>query len=72
MADYDKECIPEATKDIIFIITREDVVECAEEMGMPAEVITDDVLEQVKKMVEWGMDGWSDVIKEAINMALKS
>jgi ribosomal protein L14 len=27
---------------------------------------------QVKKGVEWGLECWSDVVKEAINMALKS
>jgi hypothetical protein len=41
-------------------------------MDMPAEAITDDVLVQVKKGVEWGLECWSEVMKEAINMALKS
>ena len=58
--------------DTIFILTREDVVECAREMGIPAEAVTDDVLNQVKKGVEWGLECWSEVVKEAINMALKS
>jgi len=26
----------------------------------------------VKKGVEWGLECWSEVVKEAINMALKS
>ena len=60
------------TNDTIFILTREDVMECAREMGIPAEAITDDVLAQVKKGVEWGLECWSEVVKEAINMALKS
>ena len=60
------------TNDTIFILTREDVMECAREMGIPAEAITDDVLAQVKKGVEWGLECWSEVMKEAINMALKS
>jgi hypothetical protein len=58
-------------KDTIFVLTREDVIECAREMGIKEETITDDVLTQVKKGVEWGLEGWSEVIKEAINMALK-
>ena len=57
---------------VIFVLTREDVVICAEQMGIPAEAITDDVLRQVKKGVEWGLESWSEVMKEAINMALKS
>ena len=60
------------TNDTIFILTREDVIECAREMDIPAEAITDDVLVQVKKGVEWGLECWSEVVKEAINMALKS
>ena len=41
---------------IIFVLSREDVVDCAREMGIPEEAITDDVLEQVKKGVEWGLE----------------
>jgi hypothetical protein len=63
-------------EDVVFILTREDVIDCAREMGMPEQVITDDVFQQVKKGVEWGLESWSDVIKvaiqEAINMAVKS
>jgi len=58
--------------DTVFILTKEDVIECAREMDIPAEAITDDVLAQVKKGVEWGLECWSEVVKEAINMALKS
>ena len=59
-------------EQMIFILSREDVVACAKEMGIPEGAITDDVLEQVKKGVEWGLECWVDVVKEAIYMALKS
>jgi hypothetical protein len=59
-------------KDTIFVLTREDVTECAREMGIPEETITDEVLRQVRKGVEFGLECWSEVVKEAINMALKS
>lgn len=58
--------------ETIFVLTKEDVIGCAREMGIPAEAITDDVLRQVKKGVEFGLECWSEVVKEAINMALKS
>jgi hypothetical protein len=61
-----------ADNDIIFVLSREDVVECAREMNIPQEAITEDILAQVKKGVEWGLECWSEVVKEAINMALKS
>jgi hypothetical protein len=61
-----------ADKDTIFVLTREDVIECAREMGIPEETITDDILYQVRKVVEFGLECWSEVMKEAINMAIKS
>ena len=60
-----------ADQNTVFILTREDVIECAREMNIPEEAITDDVLYQVRKGVEWGLECWSEVVKEAINMALK-
>ena len=60
-----------ADKDTIFVLSREDVVGCAREMGIPEEAITDDILAQVKKGVEWGLGSSSEVVREAINMALK-
>jgi hypothetical protein len=62
----------ELDKDTIFVLGREDVIGCAREMGIPKEAITDDILAQVKKGVMWGLECWSEVVKEAINMALKS
>ena len=57
---------------VIFRITREDVIGCAKQMGIPEGAITDDVLYQVKKGVEFGLECWAEVVMEAINMALKS
>ena len=37
-----------ADKGTIFVLTREDVIGCAREMGIPEEAITDDILAQVK------------------------
>ncbi len=69
---FGKEAASMADKDTIFVLSREDVIGCASEMGIPEEAITDDILAQVKKGVEWGLECWSEVVKEAINMALKS
>jgi len=62
----------ELDKDTIFVLTKEDVLECAREMGIPEEAITDDVLRQVRKGVDNGLECWSMVMKEAINFSLKS
>ena len=60
------------SESTIFVLTKEDIVECARQMGIPVEAITDDVLHQVKKGVEFGLECWCEVVKEAINSALKS
>ena len=62
----------ELDKDTIFVLTREDVIECAREMSITEEAITDDIFHQVKKGVEFGLECWSEVVKEAIKMVLKS
>jgi hypothetical protein len=62
----------EKDRDIIFVLTREDVIERAREMGIPEDVITDDVLRMVRKGVDNGLECWPIVVKEAINFALKS
>ncbi len=59
-------------KDVIFVLTKEDVMECAKELGIPEEAITDDILYQVRKGVDAGLECWSDVVKDAINFALKN
>jgi len=61
-----------ADANTIFVLTREDVIDCVGEMGIPEEAITDDVLAMVKKGVEFGLECWSDVVKVAINFALKN
>jgi len=57
--------------EVVFILTTGDVVDCAKQMGVAEELITDDVLEQVKKSVESAWEGWREVIKAAISHALK-
>jgi hypothetical protein len=61
-----------ANEKTIFILTREDVVNCAKEMGLPEDSITDEVLDQVKKGVEWGFESWPDVVKAAISWAVQN
>ena len=58
--------------DVVYLLTKDDVVACAREMGIPEEVINDDVLYKVKKGLEGAWEGWTEVIKAAISFALKS
>jgi len=61
-----------AAEDVVFVLTKEDVLECAREMDIPEEAITDDVLRQIRKGVDSGLGCWSEVVKAAIDFALKS
>ena len=63
--------------ETIFILTRDDVVQCLKELDLPGvddldKIVTEDFLREVKKGVEFGLECWSEVMKEAILMALKS
>jgi len=57
--------------EVVFLLVKEDVIECAKEIGIPEAAITDDVLRKVRKGVDSGLECWSDVVKGAIKMALK-
>ena len=57
--------------EVVFILTREDVIGVVKEMGIPEETITDDVFHKVKKGVESAWEGWPEVVKAAISYALK-
>jgi len=46
-------------------------IACAREMGIPKEAITDDVFHRVKKGVEFGLECWTEVVKTALDEALK-
>jgi len=61
-----------SASEVVFILTMEDVVNCAEEMDIPKEAITDDIFYSVKKGVEFGLECWSGVGKTAIKEALDS
>jgi len=57
--------------EVVFLLTMEDVIACAEEMGIPKEAITDDVFYKIKKGVESAWEGWPEMIKASISYALK-
>ena len=59
-------------RDTVFVLTRKDVIECARELGIPDQAITDDVLEGVVQGMKLDGRWWRDVVKDAINFALKS
>ena len=59
-----------ADDEIIFVLTKHDVICCAMEMGISPETITNELLYQVKKRIDLGVECWSEVVKEAIRDAI--
>jgi len=57
--------------EVVFLLTMEDVLTCAKELGIPKEAITDDIFYKVRKGVESAWEGWPEVVKGAIIEALK-
>ena len=55
----------------VFMVSRDDVLTCANELGIPEEQITDDVLELVQEEVGQGLSGWREAVKDMVKEAVK-
>lgn len=58
-------------EDVIFMLTKHDVLVCANELGIPQEQVTDDVIELVKKKISLSFGNWPEVVKSALIEAVK-
>jgi hypothetical protein len=50
----------------VFLLTREQVLACAREMGMAEERLTDEVIELVKSNLEVEFRRWPEIVKEIL------
>jgi len=55
----------------LFMVTRDDVLACANELGIPEEQVTDDVIELVKEKVSQGLGDWREIVKSMVKEAIK-
>jgi len=55
----------------ILIVAKDDVLSCANELGIPKEQVTDDVIELVKKNVSQGLGDWREVVKNIVKETIK-
>jgi len=55
----------------IFAVTKSDILACANELGIPEEQVTDEVIELVKEKVSQGLGDWRKVIKGIVKEAIK-
>lgn len=57
-------------ENIIFMLTKDDVLACANELGISKEQVTDDVIELVKRRVSFAVGNWPDVVRSALKEAV--
>lgn len=58
-------------KDIIFIVVEVDVLACADELGIPRERVSDDVIESVKRRINLEFGNCPEVVKNALKKAIE-
>ena len=62
---------PSHDEDIVFMLTKEDVLACATELGIPKEQVTDDVIESVKRRVHLEFGHWPEIVTVALKVAIR-
>jgi len=58
-------------EDIIFSLTKDEVLACANELGRSKEQVTDDVIEPLKRRVSLEFSNWPAVVKSALKETFK-
>jgi hypothetical protein len=53
-------------QDIIFILTKGDVLTCARELKIPAEQVADETIELVKDKINREFGRWPEIVKEVL------
>jgi len=56
-------------EDIVFIVTWDDVLACAHQMGIPQAQLTEEVLQRVKDSINAALSHWPEVVKRALGRA---
>jgi len=58
-------------KDIIFMLTRDEILACSNGLGISEEQVTDDVIELVKSRINLEFRHWPVVVRNALREAIK-
>ena len=51
--------------------SKEDILACAGDLGIPEEQVTDEMIEQVKAKVSQGLGDWREVVRGMVKGAIK-
>lgn len=54
----------------LYCVTEEDVFNIAEDMDVPKEKITPEVMKKVRDALDEGLDGWANIVEDALSKAL--
>ena len=68
--------MPERSKEDVILVailalTKDDVLACADELGIPEGQVTDDLIELVTEKVRRGLSHWREVVKGMVKEAIK-
>ncbi len=55
----------------IFTVTKDDVLACADGLGIPRQKVTNDAIEILKEKVSQGLDDFREAVKDMIEEAIK-
>jgi len=55
----------------LFVVTKDSVFSCADELGIPEEQITDEVIELVRLRVREILGDWREVVKNMVKETIK-
>ena len=55
----------------LFVVTRDDVLSSAREIGLSEAEVSDDVIEIVKERVGRGLGGWRERVKDLVKEAIR-
>jgi len=58
-------------KDIIFVLTKDEVMACAKELKIAEEQVTDEVIELIKGKLEAEFGHWPEIVKEILTQAAR-
>ena len=58
-------------EEVIFMLTKYDILVCANELRIPEEQVTDDVIELVQNRISISFSHWPEVVKSALMEAVK-
>lgn len=56
---------------VVFSVTRSDVLAWANELGIPLDQVTDDVIEMLKGKIRQGTDNWRKLFEGMVKEAIK-